>query len=99
MRVAAGGYEHETNTFSNIPVTKELLGRITLWGDDGADCSAFAVSASFILADHLAFTLAFEPSYLLPMTVGKIVSGILAVIFALVIYKRTSNKLSEKEAA
>ena len=61
--------------------------------------SAFAVSASFILADHLAFTLAFEPSYLLPMTVGKIVSGILAVIFALVIYKRTSNKLSEKEAA
>ena len=34
MRVAAGGYEHETNTFSNIPVTKELLERITLWGDN-----------------------------------------------------------------
>lgn len=60
--------------------------------------SAFAVSASFILADHLAFTLAFEPSYLLPMAVGKIVAGICAVIFALAIYKRTASKLVEKEA-
>ena len=59
--------------------------------------SAFAVSASFVLADHLAFTLAFEPSYLLPMTVGKIVSGICAVIFALIIYKRTVSKPLEKE--
>lgn len=34
MRIAAGGYEHETNTFSNIPVTSELLDRITVWGQE-----------------------------------------------------------------
>ena len=58
--------------------------------------SAFAVSASFVLADHLAFTLAYEPSYLLPMTVGKIVAGICAVLFALVIYARVGENLSDK---
>lgn len=50
--------------------------------------SAFAVSASFALADHLAFTLAFAPSYLFPMITAKIVSGIFAVIFASVIYNK-----------
>ena len=53
--------------------------------------SAFAVSASFILADHLAFTMAFEPSYLLPMIIGKITAGILAVVVALLVYKRFKN--------
>ncbi len=59
--------------------------------------SAFAVSASFVLADHLAFTLAFEPSYLLPMTLGKIVAGISAILFALVIYKKVGKKISGDE--
>lgn len=49
--------------------------------------SAFAVSASFALGDHLAFTMAFDSSYILPMIVGKIVSGICAIILALIIYK------------
>ena len=54
--------------------------------------SAFAVSASFILADHLAFTLSYEPSYLLPMMVAKITSGISAIFFALLIYNKVYNK-------
>lgn len=32
MRIAFGGYEHETNTFSNLPVTAAHLERITLRG-------------------------------------------------------------------
>ena len=60
--------------------------------------SAFAVSASFILADHLAFTLSYEPSYLLPMMVAKITSGIAAVLFALVIYKKVGLKIAKGEA-
>lgn len=59
--------------------------------------SAFAVSASFVLADHLAFTLAFEPSYLLPMTVGKLAAGLCAILFALLIYQRISSKISDQE--
>lgn len=49
--------------------------------------SAFAVSASFVFGSHLAFTMAFDKTYVLPMIVGKIVSGICAVILALLIYK------------
>ena len=59
--------------------------------------SAFAVSASFLLADHLAFTLAFDQSYLLPMMVAKIISGLLAFLFAILIYKRANNTLNQKE--
>ena len=58
--------------------------------------SAFAVSASFLLADHLAFTLAFDQSYLLPMMIAKITSGLLALFFAVLIYKR-ANKISDRE--
>ena len=49
--------------------------------------SAFAVSASFVFGSHLAFTMAFDNSYVLPMIVGKVISGVCAVILALLIYK------------
>ena len=55
--------------------------------------SAFAVSASFVLGAHLAFTMAFDGEYILPMMVGKIVSGVCAVLLAFVMYreKETDN--------
>ena len=49
--------------------------------------AAFAVSASFVFGSHMAFTMAFDQSYILPMIVGKIVSGLAAVALALLIYK------------
>ncbi len=49
--------------------------------------SAFAVSASFVFGSHLAYTMAFDSSYVLPMIVGKLISGVCAVIFACLIYK------------
>ncbi|MBR7133014.1 MAG: ethanolamine utilization protein EutH [Clostridia bacterium] len=49
--------------------------------------SAFAVSAAFTLGSHLALTMVFNTDYILPMIVGKIISGISAVILALLIYK------------
>ena len=53
--------------------------------------SSFAVSAAFTFAGHLAFTVAFDQSYLLPVVIGKITAGILAVIVAGVIYKITKG--------
>ena len=44
--------------------------------------SAFAVSASFVFIDHLAWTMAVAPETTLAMIVGKLISGIAAVIFA-----------------
>ena len=43
---------------------------------------AFAVSASFVFGDHLAFTMAFDDSFLPAMVTGKLVSGIAALIAA-----------------
>lgn len=49
--------------------------------------SAFAVSAAFVFGSHLAFTMAFDSKYVIPMIAGKIISGICSVILALLIYK------------
>ena len=54
--------------------------------------SAFIVSASFVLADHLAFTIAFNSNYLLPMIIGKMISGITGVLVAHFIFKINKNK-------
>lgn len=52
--------------------------------------AAFAVSASFVFGSHLAFTMAFDGGYVLPMIVGKIVSGVFAVLLAFVMYRNPS---------
>jgi len=49
--------------------------------------SAFAVSAAFTFGGHLAFTMAFDSSYVAPMIVGKLISGVCAVILAFFLYK------------
>ena len=59
--------------------------------------SAFAVSASFALGSHLAFTMAYDASYVAPVIVGKVVSGLCAVLLALLIYKDPSAKASNAE--
>jgi ethanolamine transporter len=52
--------------------------------------SAFAVSASFMFGSHLAFTMAYDSRYITPMIIGKLVSGISAVICALIVLKKNS---------
>lgn len=52
--------------------------------------SAFAVSAAFTFGGHLAFTMAFDSSYVLPMIIGKLVSGVFALALASVLYKENS---------
>lgn len=54
--------------------------------------SAFAVSAAFVLGDHLAFTLAMDGSYVPGMMVGKLVSGVLAVAAAVFIYGHINKR-------
>lgn len=49
--------------------------------------SAFAVSAASVFGSHLAFTIAFDSGYIAPMIIGKLVSGVCAVVLALLIYK------------
>ncbi|MGO3732671.1 MAG: ethanolamine utilization protein EutH [Vagococcus sp.] len=56
---------------------------------------AFAVSASFVLGDHLGFTAGVAKEMIFPMIVGKLVGGITAIIVAMFI----SDKMLKKEAA
>lgn len=49
--------------------------------------SAFAVSASSVFGGHLALTMAVDSSYVTPMIVGKLLSGVCAVVLALFLYK------------
>lgn len=49
--------------------------------------AAFAVSAAFAIGGHLALTMAYMPEYVTPMLVGKLISGIAALILAFLIYK------------
>jgi len=49
--------------------------------------AAFAVSAAFVLGSHMAFTMAFDSSYLPAVMVSKVVAGLCAVAVALLLYK------------
>ena len=49
--------------------------------------AAFAVSAAFTFGGHLALTMAFEPKYVTPMIVAKVISGVCSVLLAMLIYK------------
>lgn len=49
--------------------------------------AAFAVSAAFVFGSHLAFTMAFDSSYIMPMMAGKLISGVCAVLLAHLIYR------------
>lgn len=59
--------------------------------------SAFAVSASFAFGGHLAFTMAYDQTYVLPMIVAKVSAGIFAVLLAMLIFKDGAKKESESE--
>ena len=57
--------------------------------------SAFAVSAAFVFAGHMAFTMSFDASYYPAVMAGKLVAGVTAVFAANLVYKLTKRK--EKE--
>lgn len=63
--------------------------------------SAFSVSGAFVFAAHLAFTIAFPGggAYILPLIVGKLVAGVLSVVLAIFISKRTLKEEKVDEAA
>lgn len=56
---------------------------------------AFIVSAGYLLGDHLAFCTALNRDFVLPLLIGKLTSGICAVILAaLITEKKKTNSAS-----
>ena len=79
---------------STLVTSATAFGRMDKMDKKGAVMnSAFAVSGAFSLGSHLAFTMAFDKSYIVPVVVGKIIAGITALILAAFIYERTQKKV------
>lgn len=57
--------------------------------------SAFAVSAAFTFAGHLAFTLSNNPDYVICVIIGKLIAGLTSLFVANFIYNKT-HKTNEK---
>ena len=53
---------------------------------------AFAVSASFVLGDHLAFTMAYDETFVAGMVIGKIAGGISSLVVAHFLYVFTCRE-------
>ena len=49
--------------------------------------ASFAVSAAFMFGAHLAFTMAIDSSYVLPMILSKLLPGLCGLALALILYK------------
>ena len=58
--------------------------------------AAFAVSASFLLADHLAYTLSYRPEYTAAVTVGKLVAGLAAILLAYFLFCRNKKEKAKE---
>ena len=75
--------------YIHLGLDEENLGMMKDMDDKGVVLnSAFAVSAAFTFAGHLAFTMSFNADCLPAVIVGKLVAGICAVLVALLIYKK-----------
>ena len=49
---------------------------------DKVICISFSVTSAFLIGDHLAFTANFQPNMILPVMIGKLSGGIIAIILA-----------------
>jgi len=50
--------------------------------------AAFSISAAFVFADHLAFTMAFNSAYVGPVVAAKLVGGASALLLAVLLSRR-----------
>ncbi len=87
------------NEFSVVGVISSLASSATSFGMmDKMDYKgvvinlAFAVSGAFIVGSHLAFTMAFDNSYVIPVITEKLISGICSIILANIIFNITNRK-------
>lgn len=54
--------------------------------------SAFLISAAFVFAGHLAYTIAFNPKFLSAVIVGKLTAGLSALLLSIFMYNKIYAK-------
>ena len=74
--------------FSTLVSSTPVYGMMDRMDSKGVALNAaFSVSAAFALGAHLALTMVFDESYVVPMIVGKLISGLCGLALALVLYR------------
>ena len=61
--------------------------------------SAFAVSAAFTIADHLAYVMAYNADYVFAVMLGKVVSGLAAILLAWLLFSKKKSSTAIEEQA
>jgi len=64
---------------------------------DKVKCIAFAVCSAFLFGDHLAFTANFQPNMIVPVMIGKVSAGLIAVGLAIWLSVPKAIKLEQEE--
>lgn len=64
---------------------------------DKVKCIAFAVCSAFLFGDHLAFTANFQPTMIVPVMIGKLTAGLIAVGLAMWLSVPKAIKLEKAE--
>ena len=80
------------NVLALLAIVKDLKAR------DKVICLSFAVCAAFLFGDHLSFTANFQPNLIACELVGKVVGGVIAVVFAFLLAIKKAERLEAADA-
>lgn len=80
---------------ANIIATYHLF--INMKARDKVLCVAFGVCAQATIGDHLAFTANFQPTLVLPILLGKLAGGFLAVLIAIKISVPAAERFQQQD--
>lgn len=89
----AGLLAASANVLAALSMVGELKAR------DKVIVISFAVCCAFLFGDHLSFTANFQPSLIVPVLVGKLVAGICAIGFAMLLAVKKAERLEEEDQA
>lgn len=81
--------------FANIIAVYHLFKEMN--ARDKVICVALGVCAQAVIGDHLAFTANFQPTLILPILIGKLAGGLIAVYIAIKISVPAANRYEMEE--
>ena len=87
----AGLLAASANVLAALAMVKDLKAR------DKVIVMAFAVCCAFLFGDHLSFTANWQPSLIVPVMVGKLVAGVCAICFVMVLGVKKAEELEAAE--
>ena len=89
----AGLLAASANVLAALAMVKDLRAR------DKVIVMSFAVCCAFLFGDHLSFTANWQPSLIVPVMVGKLVAGVCAIAFSMLLAVKKAEQLEAADSA